>query len=517
VDFPTEDGVVHAVRHVSFDVRAGEVLGIVGESGCGKSVSAQAIMGLLPRTADVTGSIRFRDRELVGLAERDWQAVRGNDIGMIFQDPMSSLNPVYTVGWQLAEAYRAHHDVSRRAAATRAVEALDLVGIPQPDRRAEQYPHEYSGGMRQRAMIAMAIINDPDLIIADEPTTALDVTVQAQILELLTQLRSDGTALLLISHDLAVVAAVASRILVMRDGRVLEQGDVEQVLGDPQHEYTRRLLAAVPSAASRGVRLSSAERTPTAERTPGERVVLAGRGLVRTYPTPAGGTRHALAGVDVELREGEVLGVVGESGSGKSTLARVLLGLVPPDAGEVTRPEGRLEVQLVAQDPLSSFDPRYTVAEVITEPLRSVRGTSRGGRRESVAELLTAVGLDPAFAARHPRTLSGGQRQRVAIARALAADPAVIVADEPVSALDVSIQAQVLDLLLDLAASRGLAILFISHDLGVVHHLADRIVVMKDGEVVEHGDVEQVFHHPSHPYTQRLLQALPDLRERATV
>jgi len=517
----TFDGAARpAVDGLDLTIHRGEIVAIVGESGSGKSVTARTLVGLAGEGAHVhADELTIDGVDARRLSDRGWRRIRGTSVGLVLQDALVSLDPLRRVGAEIGESLRRTLPglLARGRRRERAVELLGQVGIPDPADRVDAYPHELSGGLRQRALIASALASQPALLVADEPTTALDVTVQAQILELLAQLRSDGTALLLISHDLAVVAAVASRILVMRDGRVLEQGDVEQVLGDPQHEYTRRLLAAVPSAASRGVRLSSAERTPTAERTPGERVVLAGRGLVRTYPTPAGGTLHALAGVDVELREGEVLGVVGESGSGKSTLARVLLGLVPPDAGEVTRPEGRLEVQLVAQDPLSSFDPRYTVAEVITEPLRSVRGTSRGGRRESVAELLTAVGLDPAFAARHPRTLSGGQRQRVAIARALAADPAVIVADEPVSALDVSIQAQVLDLLLDLAASRGLAILFISHDLGVVHHLADRIVVMKDGEVVEHGDVEQVFHHPSHPYTQRLLQALPDLRERATV
>ncbi|TGO06744.1 dipeptide ABC transporter ATP-binding protein [Serinibacter arcticus] len=517
----TFDGAARpAVDGLDLMIHRGEIVAIVGESGSGKSVTARTLVGLAGDAAHVQAEeLTIDGADARRLSDRGWRRIRGTSVGLVLQDALVSLDPLRRVGAEVGESLRRTLPglLARGRRRARAIELLAQVGIPDPADRVDSYPHELSGGLRQRALIASALASQPALLVADEPTTALDVTVQAQILELLAQLRSDGTALLLISHDLAVVAAVASRILVMRDGRVLEHGPVEQVLGDPQHDYTRRLLAAVPSAASRGVRLSSTEATPTAERTPGERVVLAGRDLVRTYPTPGGGTRHALAGVDVELREGEVLGVVGESGSGKSTLARVLLGLVPADSGEVTRPEGRLDVQLVAQDPLSSFDPRYTVAEVVAEPLRSVGGTSRAGRRERVAELLAAVGLDAAFATRHPRTLSGGQRQRVAIARALAADPAVIVADEPVSALDVSIQAQVLDLLLDLAASRGLAILFISHDLGVVHHLADRIVVMKDGEVVEHGDVEQVFHHPSHPYTQRLLQALPDLRERAAV
>ncbi|MBN8881091.1 peptide/nickel transport system ATP-binding protein [Salana multivorans] len=509
-----------AVDGLDLDIEPGEIVAIVGESGSGKSVTARSLVGLAGEHATVRATeLTIDGVDARNLSDRAWRRLRGRSVGLVLQDALVSLDPLRRVGAEIGESLRRVLPglLARGRRRERAIALLGDVGVPNPAERIDAYPHELSGGLRQRALIASALAASPALLVADEPTTALDVTVQAQILQLLARLRDSGTALLLISHDLAVVSAVADRILVMKDGLVVERGSTARVLAHPEHPYTRRLLAAVPSSASRGVRLSSPDRLPAPERRPGDRVVVAGRGLVVTYPIPGGGTRHALAGVDVELREGEVLGVVGESGSGKSTLARVLLGLHRPEEGEVRRPAERLEMQLVAQDPLSSFDPRYTVREVIAEPLRERGRLDRAGRREGIDDLLRRVGLAPEHADRHPRTLSGGQRQRVAIARALAADPSVIVADEPVSALDVSIQAQVLDLLTDLAAERGLAILFISHDLGVVHHLADRIVVMKDGHVVESGDVEDVFHRPSHPYTRRLLVALPDVRaaERA--
>ena len=512
---------IPAVDGLDLVIYPGEIVAIVGESGSGKSVTARTLVGLAGEGARVEADeLLIEGVDVRRLSDRGWRKIRGSQVGLVLQDALVSLDPLRRVGAEIGEVLAKdqpgfRHRSARRA---RAIDLLGQVGIPQAEDRVDAYPHELSGGLRQRALIASAIAGSPQLLIADEPTTALDVTVQAQILKLLAQRRDDGTALLLISHDLAVVSSIADRVIVMKDGAAVESGPVAQVLTDPQHDYTKALLAAVPSADSRGVRLSSLTREPGPTRSPGEDVVIRGTGLVKTYPRNDGGLRHALAGVTVELRAGEVLGIVGESGSGKSTLARVLLGLIPPDEGTVQGPDNRLAVQFIAQDPLSSFAPRYTVAQVITEPLKSLPSTARrelhqgASTREIVAALLEQVGLTPAHASRHPRTLSGGQRQRVAIARALATGPRVIVADEPVSALDVSIQAQVLDLLVDLQAERGLAIAFISHDLGVVHHLADRIVVMKDGVVVEHGDVEDVFHHPSHPYTRRLLEALPDLR-----
>ncbi len=509
------DGTAHpAVRDLDLEIRPGEVVAIVGESGSGKSVTARTLVGLTGEGAHVEAR-RFEidGADALQFGERRWRSVRGGTIGLVLQDALVSLDPLRTVGAEIGEVL-AHHGLKgplrRHERRERAVELLDLVSVPEPRERAGAYPHELSGGLRQRALIASAVAGAPRLIVADEPTTALDVTVQAQILSLLARLRDDGDALLLISHDLAVVSSLADRVLVMTDGRVVEEGPARQVLDDPRHPYTRRLLAAVPSAGSRGLRLSSTEREPGPARPPAGDVVVRGTGLVKTYPTGSGGTRHALAGVDVEVRAGQTLGVVGESGSGKSTLARVLLGLVPPDDGTVERPERVLDVQLVAQDPLSSFDPRYPVGRVVAEPLLSL-GLSASARRARVAELLDQVGLSPDLVDRHPRTLSGGQRQRVAIARALAPEPRVLVADEPVSALDVSVQAQVLDLLADLQAERGIALVFVSHDLGVVHHVADQVVVLSDGHVVERGDVQDVFTTPTHPYTQELLTALPRL------
>ncbi|MEU0557175.1 ABC transporter ATP-binding protein [Dactylosporangium sp. NPDC006015] len=512
---------VEAVRGVSFQIEAGECLAVVGESGSGKSVTARTLVGLTGPSSEVEAArIEFAGRDLRRLRPRGWREVRGRGIGLVLQDALVSLDPLRTVGAEIAEALRV--DVKDRRG--RVLELLREVGVPEPEQRARQHPHELSGGLRQRALIASAIAAGPSLLVADEPTTALDVTVQAQILALLAERKATGTALLLISHDLAVVAGLADRTAVMRDGVIVESGPTAQVLGDPQHPYTRQLLAAVPGAHPRGTRLSGgqAAQVASAASVPGE-PVLELRGVTKRFRLPGGGTRDAVRDVSATLRAGEILGLVGESGSGKSTVARVALGLLAPDGGEVLlegRPWSALRerdrrplrrrIGVVFQDPLSSFDPRHPVERIVAEPL-GVIGHSRRDRRRRVLRLLDQVGLGAAVLDRRPVELSGGQRQRVAIARALAPGPALLVCDEPVSALDVSIQAQVLDLLIDLRAELGVAMLFISHDLGVVHHLSDRVAVMRAGEIVEDGPVETVFAAPRHPYTRQLLDAVPRL------
>ncbi|MDA0638168.1 ABC transporter ATP-binding protein [Nonomuraea sp. MCN248] len=501
------------VRGVSLSVAPGECVAIVGESGSGKSVTARALLGLAgPGSAVRAAAFRVAGRDAFAFTPADWRRLRGGFAGLVLQDALVSLDPLRTVGAEIAEVLATHDVAPRGRRAERVLELLEAVGVPDPATRAGQRPHQLSGGLRQRALIASAIAADPPLIIADEPTTALDVTVQAQILRLLAGRRAAGTALLLISHDLAVVASIADRVLVMKDGRVVEEGPTRDVLAAPAHAYTRTLLAAVPSAASRSTRLTTGE--PRGRPTPDRSAqVLAGTGLTRSY-----GPRRVVDDVSFTLHAGETLGVVGESGSGKTTLARLALGLLEPDAGQVTlhrRPWShrrererrplRPRVQLVSQNPLDSFDPRHTVGRLIAEPLR----VHRDARHERVLDLLARVGLPPETAARHPRELSGGQRQRVAIARALGPRPDVLVCDEPVSALDVSIQAQVLDLLADIQTEYGTAMVFISHDLGVVHHVADRVLVMKDGRVVEEGDVAEVFARPRHPYTRTLVDSVP--------
>ncbi|WP_159792526.1 dipeptide ABC transporter ATP-binding protein [Puerhibacterium puerhi] len=525
-----DDRVVHGI---SFTVDRGEAVAIVGESGSGKSVTARSLVGLAGAGAHVHARrLELDGDDLLAYREGRWRTVRGRRVGLVLQDALVSFDPVRTVGAELDDVLVRHAPAPRARRRERAAALLREAGIPDPEARLDQLPHELSGGLRQRALIASALAGDPDLIVADEPTTALDVTVQAQVLALLRRLVDDGRSLLLISHDLAAVAGVADRILVMKDGAIVEQGPARQVLTDPQHPYTRALLAAVPSGASRGRRLAGGERSRYASRIGrawrsdrAPEVVVEARGLVRTFAGRDGSVRRAVDDVSFELHRGETLGIVGESGSGKSTVARLLLGLDRPDAGRVavdgrawsdlSRSERRAlrrRVQAVSQDALGTFDPRHDVGRILAEALRATddgeRPSARDMRARSV-ELLELVGLGEQHLARHPLRLSGGQRQRVAIARALAPRPDVLVCDEPVSALDVSVQAQVLDLLADVREATGVASVFISHDLGVVHHVADRVLVLKDGRAVEAGDADAVFHRPQHAYTRELLAAVP--------
>ncbi|WP_326545775.1 ABC transporter ATP-binding protein [Mycolicibacterium sp. ND9-15] len=596
VAFPTDTAAVNAVRGMNFDVGKGEVVALVGESGAGKSASAMAVVGLLPEYADVSGSIRLNGDELVGSSDQRMSAIRGKAIGTVFQDPMSALTPVYTVGDQIAEAIEIHQrGTGRRTARKRAVELLELVGIAQPDRRARSFPHELSGGERQRVVIAIAIANDPDLLICDEPTTALDVTVQEQILDVLKTARDvTGAGVLIITHDLGVVAEFADRALVMYAGRAVEVATVEQLYRDRRMPYTVGLLGSVPRLdAAQGARLvpipgappsmaalppgcpfaprcplaiddcraaepellpmgagtghraacirtehvvgrSAADiygvstappDTPAAADAP---VILRVDDLVKTYKLTKGvvfrrqvGEVRAVDGVSFALQQGRTLGIVGESGSGKSTTLHQVLQLTAPESGSIevlgkdvaslnrrARRALRGDLQVVFQDPVASLDPRLPVFDVLAEPLQA-NGFDKRSRDERVTELLGIVGLQRADASRYPAEFSGGQKQRIGIARALALQPKILALDEPVSALDVSIQAGIINLLLDLQRRFGLSYLFVSHDLSVVRHLAHRVAVMYKGTVVEEGDGDQVFTNPRHDYTRRLLAAVP--------
>ena len=596
VTFDTGEVVVPAVRGTSYHIDPGEVVAIVGESGSGKSTAAMAVVGLLPEYADVSGSVRLHGEELLGLSDNAMSRIRGKAIGTVFQDPMSALTPVYTIGAQIAEAIEVHdRDISRADARNRSVELLELVGIAQPERRARAFPHELSGGERQRVVIAIAIANDPDLLICDEPTTALDVTVQAQILDLLRTARDvTGAGVLIITHDLGVVSEFADRALVMYAGRAVEIAAVEVLYRDRRMPYTVGLLGSVPRLdAPQGTRLIpipgapptmsslspgacpfvprcplaidecrsaepdlvtvgddhwaacirtddvagrsaaeifgvSTQPLPT-DSTAGEPpVVLRVTDLTKTYQLTKGvilrrrvGEVRAVDGVSFTLRQGRTLGIVGESGSGKSTTLTQILELTTPQAGSIeilgadvaaldaaTRRQLRTDLQVVFQDPVASLDPRLPVFDVVAEPLVA-NGFDKRRCDERVAELLSVVGLDHADASRYPAEFSGGQKQRIGIARALALQPKILALDEPVSALDVSIQAGIINLLLDLQAQFGLSYLFVSHDLSVVKHLAHRVAVMYQGTIVEQGDGDQVFTNPQHEYTRRLLAAVP--------
>ncbi len=597
VSFPQASGTVRAVRGISYTVDQGEFLGIVGESGSGKSVSSMAVMGLLPRSAVVTGEVLLRGESLLAMDDRALSRLRGKEIAMIFQDPLSALTPVYTVGDQIAEGLRLHdRALSEQAAQARAVDLLRVVGIAAPERRVRSFPHEFSGGMRQRVMIAIAIANDPSLIIADEPTTALDVTIQAQILEVLQKAKEiTGAAVVLITHDLGVVAGNADRIGVMYAGRLVETGTVDGVFSRPQMPYTIGLLRSVPNLVTAGrTRLVPLEGRPpslsdlppgcpfeprcpvavpactTAEPalvqlggghtaaciraseiasgelpatdvfprpepihvsttlTEDRESILSIRGLVRHFPLTTGaifkkqvGTVKAVDGVDLEIRRGEVLGLVGESGCGKSTTILEVLEMTSPQSGTISlagrdvrelsradRLAMRKDVQIVFQDPMAAIDPRLTIEDTVGEPL-TVHKVSKAERHARVSELLELVGLEPSMASRYPHEFSGGQRQRIGIARALATNPKLLVLDEPVSALDVSIQAGIMNLLEDLRALLGLSYLFVAHDLAVVRQIADTVAVMYLGRIVETGDVAEVFARPHHPYTQALMSAVP--------
>jgi peptide/nickel transport system ATP-binding protein len=495
-------GSLRAVDGLSFRLAKGAALGLVGESGSGKSTVASALLGLHRGTgAEVGGSVRVAGIDVQEASDAELRRLRGGKAAMVFQDPLSSLDPYYAVGDQIAEVYRVHVKASRRAARARAVEVLDRVGIPDAARRARSRPHEFSGGMRQRALIAMALACEPDLLIADEPTTALDVTVQAQILDLLHTLREEtGMGLLLVTHDVGVAAESVDEILVMRHGRAVEHGLVGAVLGAPAQAYTQELLGAVPRV--------DAPRTASAVT---EEVVLEASCLRREF----GRGKKAFAAVDdvsLTIHRGETLGIVGESGSGKTTLGRMLVGLLEPTAGEI-KPGGgvRPDVQMVFQDPVSSLNPRRSVGESIADPLRAQGERDEGRIRGRVRELLERVGLEAAHYDRYPHEFSGGQRQRVGIARALAADPRVIVCDEPVSALDVTTQAQVIALLAELQRELGLALVFVAHDLAVVRQVSDRVAVMRRGRIVEYGPADEVYESPRDPYTKQLLAAVPAL------
>jgi peptide/nickel transport system ATP-binding protein len=526
VDF----GELRAVDGLSFRLEQGAALALVGESGSGKSTVASALLGLHHGTgARVGGSVLVAGTDVQRASDEELRRLRGGLAAMVFQDPLSSLDPYYAIGDQIAEVYRVHARVSRRAARARAVEVLDRVGIADAARRSRSRPHEFSGGMRQRALIAMALACEPRLLIADEPTTALDVTVQAQVLDLLHTLREEtGMGLLLVTHDVGVAAESVDEVLVMRHGRAVERGPASGVLGAPAQPYTRELLGAVPRLDARRAGSAAPEVAAVEEADPEEAVlkvaapedaVLEATGLRREFGR---GKRAftAVREVSLTLHRGETLGIVGESGSGKTTLGRMLVGLLQPTAGEV-RYEGRPRtgvnpaVQMVFQDPVSSLNPRRSVGESIADPLRA-RGERDTGRiRERVTELLERVGLEGAHYDRYPHEFSGGQRQRVGIARALAADPRVIVCDEPVSALDVTTQAHVVALLGELQRELGLALVFVAHDLAVVRQVSDRVAVMRQGRIVEEGPVDEVYGAPQDPYTRQLLAAVPALDPEA--
>lgn len=531
VDFATMDGVVHAVEGVDLEIRPGETVAIVGESGSGKSTTAMAIIGLLAGGGRVAaGSIRLDGKEIAHAPEHEMRMIRGRDIGLVPQDPMSNLNPVAKIGTQVAETLLAHDLATRQNVQAKVVEALTAAGLPDPERRAKQYPHEFSGGMRQRALIAIGLACKPRLLIADEPTSALDVTVQQTILDQIGAMtRELGTAVLLITHDLGLAAERAERVVVMHRGKVVEQGDARQILEDPQHPYTQSLVKAVPSVAAARLRpeaFRTQERTADAEgdaRAATTDNIVEIENLTKVYPVRGRGEDFvAVDDVSLVIPRGETVAIVGESGSGKTTTARMLLKVIEPTSGLI-RYEGkdisalskaetrnfRQRVQPIFQDPYSSLNPMFTIERLIAEPLEVYKRGSGAERRARVRQLLDDVALPQSMLRRYPSELSGGQRQRVAIARALALSPDLIVCDEPVSALDVLVQDQILRLLGDLQREYGLSYLFISHDLAVVRLISDYVCVMKDGKLVEAATSEEIFTNPRDPYTRRLLASIP--------
>ena len=525
VDFGKGDGAVHAVKGISFDIGKKETVALVGESGSGKTVSALSILRLLPYPAasHPTGEIIYKGQNILDMRQSDLRKIRGDEISMIFQEPMTSLNPLHTIEKQVAEVMTIHQGISGKAAQARVLELLDAVGIDNPEERLNSYPHQLSGGQRQRVMIAMALANDPDLLIADEPTTALDVTIQAQILELLLRLREKlDMAMLLITHDLGIVRKMADRVCVMTDGEIVEHGPTKQIFTAPKHAYTKHLLASEPKG-----------KPPAAD--PSAPIILKADDLKVWFPIKRGFLRRtvgyikAVDGVDLAVPEGQTVGVVGESGSGKTTLGLALLRLISSDGPVVylgNRIDGleskemrpyRREMQIVFQDPYGSLSPRLSVSQIVEEGLLvQKRGLNAEERRARVSKALKEVGLSPATQDRYPHEFSGGQRQRIAIARALVLEPKFLVLDEPTSALDVSVQAQIVDLLRDLQKRYSLAYLFISHDLKVVRALANSIIVMRDGKVVEKGPADQVFDSPQTDYTKALLAAAFELEATGT-
>lgn len=604
VSFASEAGRVDAVRGVSFDLDAGKTLGIVGESGSGKSVTSLAVMGLLDENAKVSGSIMFDGQELLGKTDAQLSAIRGNGISMVFQDPLTSLTPVYTIGAQLIEALTVHRNLSIKESTARSIELLKLVGIPDPEKRMKSFPHEFSGGMRQRVVIAIAMANDPKLIIADEPTTALDVTIQAQILDLIEKAQAEtGAAVMMITHDMGVVARTADDVMVMYAGKPVEQAPVRELFHQTRMPYSIGLLGAIPRVdkaekqpltpikGNPPLLINLPDACPFADRCPivmdacrtsepellpvvtggGEEhraaciraneitdggllgglpvypvreapesaltrlpreerpITLEVKNLTKTFPLLKGaflkrkvGEVHAIKGISFDVREGETLAIVGESGSGKTTTLLQIMDMVKQTDGDIiiagtsvndirshkVERALRRDIQIVFQDPMGALDPRMTVADIISEPLSAI-GTPKAEAHRRVEELMDLVGLNPAHSDRFPQAFSGGQRQRIGIARALSTNPKILVLDEPVSALDVSIQAGVINLLDDLKVKLGLSYLFVAHDLSVVRHIADRVAVMYLGDFVEHGDVDDVFDNPQHPYTKALLSAIP--------
>ncbi|WP_229623597.1 ABC transporter ATP-binding protein [Vibrio parahaemolyticus] len=520
VSFTTNDGIVDAVKNVSFELQAGETLSIVGESGSGKSVSTNALMKLLPDNAIVhpDSSIMFEGESILDKTERQMQRIRGDRIGMIFQEPMTSLNPYMRVGIQVAEAMMCHRSVNQRKAKERVLELFDLVHLPNPQQAYDKYPHEFSGGQLQRIMIAMALINEPDILIADEPTTALDVTVQAEVLLLIKEIQAKmGMAILFITHDLGVVKHFADRVLVMCKGEVVEEGITEHLFSDPQHEYTKMLIHSIPKGS----------KTPVDENA--SELINAEDIRVKFLVTPhfiASKNEYfeAVKGISLRLKQGETLGIVGESGSGKSTLGRALIGLLPSTGkiefkgqnmaslSDQERFDLKKDVQMVFQDPYGSLSPRMTIGEIITEGLTVHQPyLNKKERMQKARDVLREVRLDPASINRYPHEFSGGQRQRIAIARALILEPSFILLDEPTSALDRSVQLTVIDLLKDLQKKHNIGYLFISHDLSVVKALSDRVLVMQKGEVMEQGSAQEIFHHPKSEYTRKLIDASFDL------